>query len=79
MSSDWYYMKRRWIGGTKKVGPLSEHDLLLRIERGEITPETLLYSEKTKHHWVKMEQVGPAMKRWKSLHPVADVPITTSE
>jgi hypothetical protein len=72
MSADWYYMKRRWIGGSSKVGPISEHDLLLLVDRAEITPETLLCSEKTKNHWVKMEQVGPALKRWRAQHPVVD-------
>lgn len=74
MSAHWFYMKRRWIGGAKKVGPLTEHDLLLRIDRGEITPETLLYSEKTKHHWVKMEEIAPALKRWQASHAAAVPP-----
>lgn len=73
MSADWYFMKRRWIGGTKKVGPLSENDLLTRIDNEEIHPETLLMSEsKTKAHWVKMSEVGPAIKRWRKNHPSAD-------
>jgi hypothetical protein len=72
MTATWFYMKRRWLGGTKKMGPLSEHDLLLRIDNGEITPETLLCSEKTKNHWVKMDQVGPALERWQARHPVAN-------
>ncbi|MGV3484248.1 MAG: DUF4339 domain-containing protein [Planctomycetaceae bacterium] len=70
--SDWYYMKRRWLGGTRKVGPLSDSDLLLRIDQGKITPETLLLSMKTKHKWVRMEEIGPAMKHWRQLHPTPD-------
>ncbi len=27
MSGDWYFMRRRWIGGAKKVGPITDHDL----------------------------------------------------
>jgi len=72
MSADWFYLKRRWFGGTKKVGPLAENDLLLRIDRGEITPTTLLISAKTKNRWVKMEEIGPALKQWKKGHPVSE-------
>ncbi len=72
MSADWFFMKRRWFGRPKKVGPMSEHELLLRIDHGEITPDTLLCSEKTKHRWIKMAQVGPALKRLQQLHPMID-------
>jgi hypothetical protein len=70
MNADWYYLKRRWYGGSKKVGPLHEHELLHRIDIGEITPDTLLMSSKTRQHWVKMSQVAPAMEHWQWLqHP----------
>ncbi len=69
MSAEWYYMKRRWLGGTRQVGPLSESDLLHEIDHGVIGPDTLLLSSKTKNRWVKMEQVAPAFKRWRHLHP----------
>jgi hypothetical protein len=72
MSGDWFYMKRRWIGGTQKVGPLSDSDLLMRIDEGQIQPDTLLLSGKTKNKWVKMEDIGPAIKRWRKLHPTAE-------
>lgn len=72
MSADWFYMKKRWFGGSKPCGPLTEHDLLLCIERGKITPETLLKSAKTKNRWVKMGEIHAAIKQWKRTHPVAD-------
>lgn len=72
MTADWYYMRRRWFGWfgpPRKVGPLSEHDLLERIDHGEITPETLVMSKlKTKKRWVKMSEVAPAFKRWRHQH-----------
>jgi hypothetical protein len=72
MSADWYYLKRRWFGGTKKAGPLDEHDLLVRIDSGEITPSTLLMSAKTRNRWIKMEEVGPALKHYRKGHPTAE-------
>ncbi len=72
MSADWFYLKRRWLGGTKKVGPLDEHDLLLRIDSGEIQPETLLMSAKTRNRWVHMKEIGPALKRYHKGHPSAE-------
>jgi len=72
MSADWFYLKRRWFGGTKKVGPLAESDLLVRIDKGEITPTTMLISAKTKNRWVKMEEIGPALKQWKKGHPISE-------
>lgn len=69
MSGDWFYMKRRWLGGTKKVGPLTDADLLLRIDEGKIHPDTLLLSMKTKNKWVRMEEISAAMKHWRKLHP----------
>jgi len=72
MSADWFFMKRRWFGGAKKVGPLSDHDLLLRIDSGEIKPDTLVSGGKTKHRWVKMEEIGPALKHYQKTHPAAE-------
>lgn len=69
MSGDWYFMRRRWIGGTKKVGPISDHDLLVRIDQGQIQPDTLLLSSKTRNRWTRMAEIGPAMKHWRELHP----------
>ncbi len=73
MSGDWFYMKRRWIGGTQKVGPLSDTDLLVRIDHGQINPDTLVLSSKTKNRWVKMAEIGPAIKHWRKLHPTPEV------
>lgn len=69
MSADWFYLKPGWFRKTRRVGPITEADLLKRIEKGEISPETLLLSEsKTKGRWLRMERVAPAMKLWKKLH-----------
>ena len=69
MSAGWYYMASGWIRKSRRVGPISEADLLLRIEKGKISPETLLQSSKTKGKWVPMNTIAPAMKRWRELHP----------
>lgn len=69
MSADWYYIKHHWVFGSKKVGPVSEHELLSKIDSGEITPQTLLMSSKTRDHWVKMSEIASAYKRWRQSHP----------
>lgn len=71
MSADWYYMKRRWIGGTKKIGPITDQELIERIDHGEIKPETLLISSKTRNRWVKMEEIASAVRHWHKTHPAA--------
>ena len=68
MSADWYYMASGWIRKTRRIGPISEHDLLIRIDQGKISPETLLQSSKTKGRWVPMNEVAPAMERWRQHH-----------
>jgi len=72
MSGDWFYMKHRWIGGTKKIGPITDTDLLGRIDDGQIKPDTLLMSSKTRNRWIRMEEIGPAIKHWRKLHPSSD-------
>lgn len=69
MSSGWYYMATGWLRKGRRVGPITESDLLLRIDQGKIMPETLLQSMKTKGKWVPMSSIGPAMNRWKQTHP----------
>lgn len=69
MSAGWYYMTTGWLRKGRRVGPITESDLLMRIDRGKIAPETLLQSEKTRGKWVPMSSVGPAMKRWLKSHP----------
>ena len=69
MGAGWYYMASGWMRKARRVGPISEADLLHRIEQGKISPETLLQSSKTKGKWVPMNSIAPAMKRWKELHP----------
>ena len=72
MSADWYFMKSGFFVKHKKVGPINETDLLVRIEKGEMNPETLLSStSKTKGHWVHMKEIKPAIKHWKTHHPDA--------
>lgn len=69
MGAEWYYMARGWIGKARRIGPISEADLLHRIDQGKILPETLLQSAKTRGKWVPMNTIKPAMQRWKQSHP----------
>ncbi len=69
MGASWYYMASSWIRKGRRVGPITEAELLARIDRGKILPETLLQSSKTKEKWVPMKSIGPAMDRWKTSHP----------
>lgn len=74
MSADWFFLKHgwfyRWFHRGKKIGPIDEHDLLLRIDRGEILPDTLIQSQlKTRGRWVRMDKVRPAFNHWKERHP----------
>lgn len=65
----WFYLSKTWFRRTRKIGPISERELLVRIDRGVIEPSTLLQSVKTKDRWVPMQKVGPAMQRYQKLHP----------
>ena len=69
MGAKWYYMAKSWVWKPRPVGPISEADLLLRIDRGKITPKTMLRSSKTRGKWVPMHSVAPAMERWRQSHP----------
>ena len=69
MATQWYYMGTGWLRKSRRVGPIFEADLLQQIDKGKIEPETLVQSSKTKGKWIPMEKVGPAMKRWRKLHP----------
>ena len=68
MGAGWYYMTSGWMRKGRRVGPITESELLERIDRGKILPQTLLQSTKTKMKWVPMNTVGPAMKRWREAH-----------
>ena len=69
MSADWFFLRHGWFRRGKKIGPIDEHDLLLRIDRGEIQPDTLVQSEvKTRGRWIRMDKVEPAYERWKRTH-----------
>ena len=72
MGTGWYYMASSWLRKTRRIGPISESDLLHRIDKGKIEPETLVQSSKTKGKWVPMKRIGPAMKRWRKLNPNAE-------
>ena len=69
MSAGWYYMASGWLNKSRRVGPINEADLLAQIDKGKISPETLVQSSKTKGKWVPMNTIGPAMKRWRESHP----------
>jgi hypothetical protein len=71
MSADWFYIGRGGIFRRKKtIGPLSNQEVLSRIDAGEITPETLLRSQqKTRDRWVEMKTVGPAYEHYQRTQP----------
>ncbi len=68
MNADWYYIADGWMRKGRRVGPITETDLLERIEKGKIQPQTLLQSTKTKGKWVPMTSVGPAIDCWRAVH-----------
>ena len=68
MSTNWFYMASGWLRKSRRIGPISESDLLERIDKGVIAPETLVQSPKTRNKWIPMSKVGPAMARWKKSH-----------
>ncbi|WP_233903477.1 DUF4339 domain-containing protein [Stieleria maiorica] len=69
MSTQWFYMASGWIRKARRIGPISEADLLNRIDKGQIDPGTLVQSSKTRNKWIPMNKVGPAMERWRRSHP----------
>lgn len=71
MSTDWYYIGRSGLLRRKKsIGPLTEAEILTRIEAGEITPETPIRStQKTRDRWVPMQEVAPAYEHYKKVRP----------
>jgi hypothetical protein len=72
MSGDWYFMKKGFFGGQKAVGPIGELEMLERIGKGQLAPETMVSStSKTKGHWIPMREVRPAYKHWQQTHPNA--------
>jgi hypothetical protein len=72
MSADWYFMKRGFFGGSKTVGPISDRDLLRKIEKGEIVPDTMISSStKTHGHWMHVKDIRAAIQHWKKSHPSA--------
>lgn len=72
MSADWYFVKTGFFIKHKRIGPISEQDLLKRIERGEVHPDTMLSStSKTRGHWIPMREIKPAISHWRKHHPDA--------
>ncbi|MEM0926756.1 MAG: DUF4339 domain-containing protein [Planctomycetota bacterium] len=69
MSKDWFYMSSGWLRRTRRMGPITESELLALIEKGNIEPETLVQSSKTSFKWIPMNRVGPAMQRYRETHP----------
>lgn len=70
MSADWYFMKKSFFGGSKAVGPICETEMLTRIGKGEVAPNTMVSStSKTHGHWLEMKEIKPAYKHWQATHP----------
>lgn len=69
MSADWFFMRHGYFFSHKKIGPICERELLVRIDKGEIHPETLMSStSKTHGHWLPMRDIKPAMQHWRERH-----------
>jgi hypothetical protein len=78
MSADWYYLHHGFFGGQKTVGPITEVDFQESIQRGRITPETLVSStSKTHGKWVKMHNIPVALKLYQKNHPSYRKPTST--
>jgi hypothetical protein len=72
MSADWYFIKKGFFHRQKRIGPVCEMELLTRISKGDIAPDTLLSSTtKTHGKWLAMRNVKPAYQHWKETHPGA--------
>lgn len=70
MTADWFFLRHGWFNRTKKIGPINEHDLLIRIDRGEVRPETMVQSDtKTRGRWIRMDQIPIALERYRRSHP----------
>lgn len=70
MSADWFFLRHGWFHRAKKIGPIDDHELMIRIDRGELTPDTLVQSDtKTRGRWIRMEKLQPALKRFREAHP----------
>ena len=73
MSADWFFMKKGFFGKPKKVGPIAETDFLHKIEKGEISPETIVSStSKTHGRWVPLKDIRAGLKHWEKSHPSTD-------
>ncbi len=73
MSADWFFMKKSFFGGAKTVGPIGEIDFMHKIEKGEISPETMVSStSKTHGHWMHLKEIRVAYQHWKKSHPTAN-------
>jgi len=70
MSADWYFMKKGFFGRSRTVGPIGESDFLHKIEKGDISPETMVSStSKTHGHWLHLKEIQAGMKYWRKTHP----------
>ena len=73
MSADWYFMKKSFFGTSKTVGPIAESEFLHRIEKGEISPDSIVSSKsKTHGQWMHLKEIPAAHEHWKKSHPTAD-------
>ena len=73
MSADWFFMKKSFFGGSKTIGPIAESDFLRKIEKGEISPETMVSStSKTHGQWMQLKEIRAAHQHWKKSHPTSN-------
>jgi hypothetical protein len=70
MSADWYFLGKGFFGQRKTVGPISDVDLVAKIEKGVVTPETMVSSaSKTHGKWIRMKEIRAAKQHWDLTHP----------
>ena len=70
MSADWYFLKKGFFGKFKSVGPIPESEFLQKIDKGEISPETMVSStSKTHGHWMHLKEIRAGYKHWQKSHP----------
>jgi hypothetical protein len=70
MSADWFFMKKGFFGKTRAIGPIAETDFMHKIEKGEISPETMVSStSKTHGHWMHLKEIRVGLQLWKKTHP----------
>ena len=59
MSTGWYYMANSWLRKSRRVGPITEADLLMRIDKGHIDPRDIGAEQQDQREVGAHELCGP--------------------